>query len=98
MWGELSGVFVFGIEGEMLLGAVAGFLGTLATGNIAIGLGMGLLTGIAIGLLSGFFEVTLVADQIICAIGLLVRGPALSRYLYGSYLAGLGVAAFSLSI
>jgi len=98
MWGELSGVFVFGIEGQMLLGAVAGFLGTLATGNIAIGLGLGLLTGIAIGLLSGFFEVTLGADQIIFAIALLVIGPSLSSFLYGSYLGGLGLSAFSLSI
>jgi len=98
MWGELSGVFVFGIEGEMLVGAVAGYLGTFATGNIAIGLGVGLLTGVALGVLSGFFEVTLGADQIIFAIALLVIGPSLSSYLYGSYLGGLGVSAITLSI
>jgi general nucleoside transport system permease protein len=98
MWAELSGVFVFGIEGEMLIGASAGFLGTLITGNLLIGLLVGLAAGVCLGLLSGFFEVTLGADQIIFAIALLVIGPSLSSYLYGSYLGTKGLGAFALSI
>ena len=97
-WSELSGVFIFGIEGEMLLGAVAGFLTTLATRSLPLGVVVGLATGVGVGLLSGFFEVTLGADQIIFAIALLVIGPSLSSYLYGAYVGARELSAFSTSI
>ena len=97
-WSELSGVFIFGIEGEMLLGAVAGFLTTLATRSLPLGVVVGLATGVGVGLLSGFFEVTLGADQIIFAIALLVIGPSLSSYLYGAYVGGRELSTFSTSI
>ena len=97
-WSELSGVFIFGIEGEMLLGAVAGFLTALATHSILLGIVAGLATGVGVGLLSGFFEVTLGADQIIFAIALLVIGPSLSSYLYGAYVGGHALSPFSTSI
>lgn len=98
MWSELSGVFVFGIEGMMLLGAIAGFLGTLASGNSMIGLLIGLATGLILGLMSAFFEVSLGSDQIIFAIALLVIGPSLSSYIYGIYTAGRGLSPFAVSI
>jgi ABC-type uncharacterized transport system permease subunit len=98
MWSELSGVFIFGIEGEMLLGAIGGFLVTLVTGNLLIGIVAGLVVGVGVGLLSAFFEVTLGADQIILAIALLVIGPSLSSYLYGAFIGGRGLSAFSTSI
>jgi len=98
LWSELSGVYIFGIEGEMLLGAVAGFLATLATHSLLLGMVAGLATGVGVGLLSGFFEVTLGADQIIFAIALLVIGPSFSSYLYGAYIGGRGLSAFSTSI
>jgi simple sugar transport system permease protein len=97
-WSELSGVFIFGIEGEMLLGAVAGFLTTLATRSLPLGIVVGLAAGVGVGLLSGFFEVSLGADQIIFAIALLVIGPSLSSYLYGAYIGGHQLSAFSTSI
>lgn len=98
MWSELSGVFIFGIEGEMLLGAIAGFLTTLATHNLIFGMAAGLVTGVGVGLLSGFFEVTLGGDQIIFAIALLVIGPSLSSYLYGAFIGGRELSAFTTSI
>jgi simple sugar transport system permease protein len=98
MWAELSGVFVFGIEGSMLMSAVAGFLGTIATGNIVIGFLLGLGTGVVMGLLTAFFEVTLGADQVIFAIALLVLGPSLSSYLFDSYVALHSLSAFSTTI
>lgn len=82
----------------MLLGAIAGFLVALASGNLALGIGLGLATGIGLGLLSGFFEVTLGADQIIFAIALLVIGPSLSSYLFGAYVGGRGLSPFATSI
>lgn len=98
MWSELSGVFIFGVEGEMLLGAISGFLVALASGNLLLGIIVGLATGIGVGLLSGFFEVTLGADQIIFAIALLVIGPSLSSYLFGAYVGGRGLSPFATSI
>jgi general nucleoside transport system permease protein len=97
-WSELSGVFIFGIEGEMLLGAVAGFLTALATHSLPLGIVAGIATGVGVGILSGFFEVTLGADQIIFAIALLVIGPSLSSYLYGAYVGGRELSTFSTSI
>ena len=35
---ERSGVLNLGVEGMMIIGAFAGFMGTYLTGNIAIGL------------------------------------------------------------
>lgn len=87
MWSELSGVYVFGTEAVMLVGALTGFLGAYVTGNLVIGVVIGLAGGILMGLLTAFYEVTLNADQIIFAIALLVIGPSLTDYLFSAFAA-----------
>ena len=52
---EKSGVLNLGIEGIMLMGAVAGFGTTMATGSFALGFLAGMGTGILLGLLFAFF-------------------------------------------
>lgn len=44
---EKSGVFFLGVEGMMLIGAVAGFIVTVVTGNIYLGLLIASISGIA---------------------------------------------------
>jgi len=87
---ELAGVYNFGMEGIMLLGAIASFLGTLILKSVVIGIAIGLITGVAVGALIAYFEVTLGADQLILTIALLIIGPSLSDYLHGVYVASIG--------
>ncbi|MEH1974219.1 MAG: hypothetical protein V7L02_13655 [Nostoc sp.] len=49
---EKSGVLNLGIEGMMLVGAVASFVAASITGNIYLGLFIALISGIAIALMS----------------------------------------------
>ena len=98
MWAELSGVYVFGIEGIMLLSAIASFLGTVATNNIIIGIVLGVMTAGALGLLTAYLEEVLSANQVIFAIALLILGPSLSSYIYTSYITLNSLSAFQTTI
>ena len=54
---EKSGVLNLGIEGIMLMGAVAGFGTTYATGSFALGFLAGAGAGLLFGLLFAFFTI-----------------------------------------
>ncbi len=92
LWSELSGVYNFGIEGIMLLGAISGFLGVIFTGSLLIGLVLGIIVGLGLGILVALMSVTLKVDQIILAVGLLTIAPSLSAYLFTSQ-SGIGLAS-----
>mgnify|MGYP005843682021 CR=1 FL=1 len=90
---EKGGVLNLGLEGIMLMGALAGFLVTWHLQNNLAGLinpmaaaWLGLLAGAAAGLVMGlimaFFSVTLKADQVISGVMLVVLGQGLSAYIF----------------
>jgi simple sugar transport system permease protein len=91
-------VFVFGTEGVMLIGALAGFMGAIVSHNIFVGVLLGLIAGIGMGLLTAFYAVTLSADQVIFAIALLVLGPSLTDYIYGSYISHGAISPLSMEV
>lgn len=84
---ERSGVINIGIEGNMLVGALAGFAGSYFTGMAWGGVVCALVLGLLMGLLMGFMSVSLRADQI--AVGISINILALGvtgfffRYLFG---------------
>jgi simple sugar transport system permease protein len=78
---ERAGVLNLGVEGMMLMGAVAAFSVTVATGNPWLGLIVAMLVGGLLGLLHGVITVQLLADQVVSGLALTFLGTGLARVL-----------------
>lgn len=81
-FGQRSGVLNLGVDGQMLLGAFAGYYAVLQTGNVWVGLALGLGTGLILGVVTGIMSVTLKAEQGISGIGLFLFGLGMSDLLF----------------
>jgi general nucleoside transport system permease protein len=87
---ESSGVLNLGLEGIMLVGALAGFMVAFAveqgTGQPLLaawmGLGGGVIAGGLMGLVMAVLTVSLRADQVIAGVTLVLLGQGLTTYLY----------------
>lgn len=80
--GQRSGVLNLGVDGQMLMGAFAGFYVVHTTGNLWLGLLAALAVGAAMGLAMAFISVTLRAQQGISGIGVYLFGLGLSELLF----------------
>lgn len=78
---ERSGVLNLGIEGIMLVGAVAGFLSTLWTGQPLLGLVGGAVAGAALASLHGLLCITLRANQVVSGLALVIFGTGVAMFL-----------------
>ncbi|MEA2519286.1 MAG: ral nucleoside transport system permease protein [Chloroflexota bacterium] len=81
IFAERAGVLNLGVEGMMLMGAVAGFAVTGATGNPWIGVAGALLVGGLLGLLHGLVTIHLRADQVVSGLAITFLGTGLARVL-----------------
>jgi simple sugar transport system permease protein len=81
IFAERAGVLNLGVEGMMLMGAVAGFAVTASTGNPWLGLVMAMLAGGGLSLLHGVVAIHLRADQVISGLALTFLGTGLARVL-----------------
>lgn len=88
---ERAGVLNLGLEGMMLVGAVAGFSATLHSGSMLVGLAAALVAGMAMALLFAFLVLTLQANQVATGLALTLFGSGLSSFL-GRDLVGQTVA------
>lgn len=79
---EESGVLNIGIEGEMLVGALAGFLGAYYFQNVGAGFVLSIICGALMGLIMAFLVVTLRCDQIVTGIALNIFALGLTSFLY----------------
>ncbi|MFQ5692003.1 MAG: ABC transporter permease [Nitrospinota bacterium] len=79
---ERSGILNLGIEGTMLMGAVAAFLGAYTTGSLYLGLLIALLTGALLGVIMGFMTITLGASQHVSGLGIFFFGLGFSLFSY----------------
>lgn len=70
VYAERSGVMNLGVEGVMVMGAFAGLFGTLATGNLGVGILLAIIAGAFLGLALAFLSVTLRSDQVILGVAL----------------------------
>lgn len=96
---EKSGVLNLGLEGIMLMGAMAGFVTTWQLQNGALvahpqwatwlGLAAGVAAGMLMGLIMAVLAVTLRADQVIASVMLVLLGQGLSAYLFRQQFAAL---------
>jgi len=81
IFAERAGILNLGVEGMMLMGAVAGFSTALSTGNPWIGLVAAMLTGGLMALLHAVVTISLRADQVVSGLALTFLGTGLARVL-----------------
>ena len=84
---EKAGVLNLGIEGMMLIGAVAGFAATFATGSDFMGFVAAAAAGVALSLAFGFLTLNLQTNQVATGLALTLFGIGLSAFV-GHNLAG----------
>ena len=88
---ERSGVLDLGVEGMMVMGAVAAFGAALLSGNPYLGIIAAILAGMAMALLFGFLTLTLVSNQVATGLSLTLLGLGLSGLLGESFVGEPGV-------
>jgi len=88
---ERSGVLNLGVEGMMIMGAVAAFAGAQMSGSPYIGLICGIAAGALFSLLFGFLTLTLVANQVATGLALTILGLGVSGMLGESFVSVPGI-------
>jgi simple sugar transport system permease protein len=87
IFAERAGILNLGVEGMMLLGAMAGFSTSLATGNPWLGLGIAMLSGGVLSLAHGLVSIHFQADQVVSGLSLTFLGTGLAL-VFGEGLTG----------
>jgi general nucleoside transport system permease protein len=78
---ERSGVLNLGLEGMMLVGAVAGFSVALGSGSLTLGLLAAIAAGMALALVFAFLVLTLQTSQVATGLALTLFGIGLSAFV-----------------
>ena len=89
---ERSGVLNLGIEGIMLMGAVAGFGICYLTGSFFLGFAAAALVGMVLSALFGFLTLGLYANQNAAGLAMAIFGAGLAAFI-GQPLQGVSLAA-----
>lgn len=84
---ERSGVLNLGVEGMMVMGAVAGFAVALTTGSTTLGILAAAAAGMALSIPFGILTLNLVANQVATGLALTLLGLGLSG-LVGEHFVG----------
>ncbi len=88
---ERSGVLNLGVEGMMVMGAVAGFATAQLTGSAYLGALGGIIAGSLFSLLFAFLTINLVANQVATGLALTILGLGLSGLIGESFVGQPGV-------
>lgn len=94
IFSERSGVLNLGLEGLMLVGALAGFVGSYLTSSPWFGVLFALLAGGSLALLFAFLTVSFRVNQVVAGLALTMIGMGLSGY-YGQAFIGRTAPGFS---
>jgi simple sugar transport system permease protein len=78
---ERSGVLNLGVEGMMLIGALAGFAATYATESLWTGVLAAMAAAALFSLIHGVFAITLKVNQVVSGLALTLLGIGLSNFL-----------------
>ena len=79
---ERSGVLNLGVEGMMLMGAVAAFAITSITGNAYLGIFAGALSGALTSTVFAIFALGLATNQVATGLALTIFGAGLSGLVH----------------
>lgn len=88
---ERAGVLNLGVEGMMIMGAVAAFATAQTTGSPYLGILAGIAMGALFSLLFGFLTLTLVANQVATGLALTILGLGVSGNLGESFVGVPGI-------
>jgi ABC-type uncharacterized transport system permease subunit len=80
IYAERSGVLNVGLEGMMLVGAIAGFTAGFTVGNPVVGVIVAAAAGAAFSLIHAYVTITLRADQIVSGLTLTILGTGISGF------------------
>jgi len=78
---EKSGVLNLGVEGMMLVGAIAGFATAATTGNLWLGALAGMAAGAAMASIFALLTLNLMANQVASGLALTLFGVGLSAFI-----------------
>jgi simple sugar transport system permease protein len=90
---EKAGVLNLGVEGMMIIGAIAGFATTIATGSHVLGVLAALFAGATMALLFAVLTLSLLSNQVATGLALTLFGLGLSA-LWGQGYAGKSAGVF----
>ncbi|WP_273456119.1 ABC transporter permease [Nevskia ramosa] len=82
---ERAGVLNLGVEGMMLVGAVAAFAAGIATGSLVLAFLAGMLAATAVSLLFAFLTLSLQTNQVATGLALTLFGVGLSAFIGRGY-------------
>jgi simple sugar transport system permease protein len=82
---ETTGVFNIGVEGCMLVGALASIIVAHDSGNIPLALVVGAVAGVALGFVFGIMAVALRASVVLSGLGILFLAGGLTSMVGNSY-------------
>lgn len=88
---ERSGVLNLGVEGMMVMGAVAGFGGAFLTGNPWVGILAAIIAGVFMSVLFGLLTLTLLTNQVATGLALTLLGLGLSALLGEAFVGQPGI-------
>mgnify|MGYP005839975051 CR=1 FL=1 len=91
---ERAGIINLGIEGLMLIGALAGFSGTYLTGSLMLGVLLAFAVSFLAGSIHALITVQLRGNQIVSGLALTMFGIGITA-LFGKAMVGQTIAGFS---
>jgi len=91
--GQRTGIINLGVEGQMLVGAMAGYGATAASGDPWLGLAAGAGTGLALSSVHALLVIGARANAFASGLAVWMLGFGLSAY-YGAALVGRKIASF----
>jgi len=90
---ERAGIINLGIEGLMLIGALAGFSGTFLSGSLLVGILCAVLATFVAGSIHAFITVQLRGNQIVSGLALTMFGIGITA-LFGKPMVGQTITGF----
>jgi ABC-type uncharacterized transport system permease subunit len=82
IYSERSGVVNIGIEGMMLMGALAAVVGASVSDSMLVGVLVGMLAGMLLGWLHAVLSIKYRVNQIISGTGIIILALGLTSYLF----------------
>ncbi|EKM99519.1 ABC transporter permease [Acidocella sp. MX-AZ02] len=87
---EKSGVLNLGVEGMMLVGAIAGFATAHHSGSAMLGVGVAALAGVCIAMIFALLSLSFLANQVATGLALTIFGHGFAALLGAGY---VGISA-----
>lgn len=82
LYTQRAGILNLGVEGNMLMGAVAGFAVAYLSGSLWLGLFAGMAVGVLWSAIMAWLSITKKANQVIAGLGMNILAGGLAAYCY----------------